>query len=67
MTLCGVSPTLLQSTVAGILQAETKANPGLLDPLLGSTDGSIAAGSPISNVLATGFGSCQFTSLPVVP
>jgi phospholipid/cholesterol/gamma-HCH transport system substrate-binding protein len=67
VTLCGVSPTLLESTVAGILKAETQANPGLLDPLLGSTDGSIAAGSPISNLLATGFGSCDFTSLPVVP
>src|SRR6185312_15816706 len=28
VTLCGVSSTLLQSTVAGILKTETQANPG---------------------------------------
>jgi phospholipid/cholesterol/gamma-HCH transport system substrate-binding protein len=67
VTLCGVQPALLNSIIASILSTVNSQNPGLLDPLLGSTDGSIAPGSPIANVLATGFGSCNFNSLPVAP
>jgi len=67
VTLCGVAQPVLSSIVSGILGAETKANPGLLDPLLGGSDGTIHPGSPIAGVLDTGFGSCDFNALPTGP
>jgi hypothetical protein len=41
-----------------------ETNPSLVEELIGGPGSVIQPGSPIDDVLATGFGSCNFNALP---
>jgi phospholipid/cholesterol/gamma-HCH transport system substrate-binding protein len=61
VTICGVDLPVLQATVIGpVLDKTTETNPGLVQQLIGGAGTTIQPGSPIANLLATGFGSCNF-------
>jgi phospholipid/cholesterol/gamma-HCH transport system substrate-binding protein len=64
VTLCGVQEPILSSIVSSFLAAINKSNPSLVQQLTGGTGTSIEPGSPIANVLATGFGSCNLKPTP---
>jgi phospholipid/cholesterol/gamma-HCH transport system substrate-binding protein len=62
VTICGVPAPILQSIIGGVLDNVVQTNPGLAEQLIGGTGNVIQPGSPIDNVLSTGFGSCNFNA-----
>jgi hypothetical protein len=62
VTICGVPAPILQTIIGGVLDNVVKTNPGLAEQLIGGTGNVIQPGSPIANVLGTGFGSCNFNA-----
>jgi phospholipid/cholesterol/gamma-HCH transport system substrate-binding protein len=62
VTICGVPAPILQTIIGGVLENVVKTNPSLAEQLIGGTGGVIQPGSPIANVLSTGFGSCNFNT-----
>jgi len=62
VTICGVPAPILQTIIGGVLDNVVKTNPGLAEQLIGGTGNVIQPGSPIANVLSTGFGSCNFNA-----
>jgi len=60
VTICGVPGPILDSLINTVLQSVQTTNPGLVQQLIGGAGTVIQPGSPISNLLATGFGSCSF-------
>ena len=63
MTICGVPAPILNAAVIGpVLQNTSETNPALVEQLIGGPGTVIQPGSPIDNVLATGFGSCNFNA-----
>jgi phospholipid/cholesterol/gamma-HCH transport system substrate-binding protein len=60
VTICGVPGPILTQLVTDVLKQVQSSNPGLVQQLIGGTGSVIQPGSPISNLLATGFGSCSF-------
>jgi phospholipid/cholesterol/gamma-HCH transport system substrate-binding protein len=64
VTICGVDPAILRSIINGVLGNVLEVNPGLVEQLIGGPGSVIQPGSPIDELLATGFGSCNFGALP---
>ena len=63
VTICGVPAPILNAAVIGpVLQNTSETNPALVQQLIGGPGTVIQPGSPIDNVLATGFGSCNFNA-----
>jgi phospholipid/cholesterol/gamma-HCH transport system substrate-binding protein len=62
VTICGVPAPILQTIISGVLENVVKTNPGLAEQLIGGAGSVIQPGSPIDNVLSTGFGSCNFNA-----
>jgi phospholipid/cholesterol/gamma-HCH transport system substrate-binding protein len=62
VTICGVPAPILQTIIGGVLENVVKTNPSLAEQLIGGTGSVIQPGSPIANVLSTGFGSCNFNT-----
>ena len=64
VTICGVPAPVIASIVSEVLAHVSETNPGLAQGLLTPLAGQ---GSPIDQLLATQFGSCNFSALPPVP
>jgi phospholipid/cholesterol/gamma-HCH transport system substrate-binding protein len=64
VTICGVPAAVLTGIVNGVLGDIGASNPALSDLL--TTPGSTGA-TPVDQLLATQFGSCNFNALPSVP
>jgi phospholipid/cholesterol/gamma-HCH transport system substrate-binding protein len=64
VTICGVDAAILRSIINGVLANVLETNPSLVEQLIGGPGSEIQPGSPIDEVLATGFGSCNFNALP---
>jgi hypothetical protein len=60
VTICGVPGPFLDTLIGQVLTQVSSTNPGLVQQLIGGAGSVIQPGSPIANVLATGFGSCNF-------
>jgi phospholipid/cholesterol/gamma-HCH transport system substrate-binding protein len=61
VTICNVPSTVLNDLVLKPVLAQVQqTDPALVQQLIGGTGSVIQPGSPISNLLATGFGSCTF-------
>jgi phospholipid/cholesterol/gamma-HCH transport system substrate-binding protein len=60
VTICGVPGPFLTSLIQQVLTQVNQTNPSLVQQLIGGLGNVIQPGSPIANVLATGFGSCSF-------
>jgi phospholipid/cholesterol/gamma-HCH transport system substrate-binding protein len=62
VTICGVPAPILSSLIGSVLQNVSSTNPSLVQQLIGGPGSVIQPGSPIANVLNTGFGSCNFNA-----
>lgn len=62
VTICGVPGPILESLINSVLTDVTSTNPGLVEQLTGGTGTVIQPGSPIDNLLNTGFGSCNLNA-----
>ncbi|MBA3264518.1 MAG: MCE family protein [Thermoleophilaceae bacterium] len=62
VTICGVNPAILNVIIDGVLKYVNKTDPGLVGSLIGAPGSTILAGSPIQNLLDTGFGTCNFNA-----
>ena len=63
VTICGVPAAVLEGIVQGVIGDISESNPALADLLLNEGP----AGSPVDQLLATQFGSCNFNALPTTP
>lgn len=64
VTICGVPASVLTGIVQGVLADVAASNPALADLL--NTPGP-GGSSPVDQLLATQFGSCDFNALPSTP
>jgi phospholipid/cholesterol/gamma-HCH transport system substrate-binding protein len=64
VTICGVPASVLTGIVEGVVGGVGASNPALQDLL--TTPGP-GGSSPVDQVLATQFGSCNFNALPSAP
>jgi phospholipid/cholesterol/gamma-HCH transport system substrate-binding protein len=62
VTICGVPGVILQSLIGSVLESVSSTDPGLVEQLIGGTGTVIQPGSPIDQLLGTGFGSCNFNT-----
>jgi phospholipid/cholesterol/gamma-HCH transport system substrate-binding protein len=62
VTICGVPAPILTSIIGDVLESVVESNPSLVEQLIGGAGTVIQPGSPIDNVLSTGFGSCNFNA-----
>jgi phospholipid/cholesterol/gamma-HCH transport system substrate-binding protein len=62
VTICGVPLPILNSLISSVLTNVQQSNPSLVEQLIGGAGSVIQPGSPIDNVLSTGFGSCNFNA-----
>jgi hypothetical protein len=60
VTICGVPGPFLDSLIGDVLENVQSTNPALVEQLIGGPGTVIQPGSPIQNLLDTGFGSCSF-------
>ena len=67
VSICGLTPALLQPLIGFTLSDIASSNPGLLQQLTGSVSGTISPGSPVQNLLDSGFGTCNYNNLPTAP
>ena len=68
VTICGLELGQLQPLLSFTLGAAVpESDPELLEQVSGATDGSIAPGSPVQNLLDSRFGTCDFSDLPTAP
>jgi hypothetical protein len=65
VTICGIPAAAVTGIVQGVLGDIGASNPALSDLLTNPTGGS--GTSPVSQLLNTQFGSCNFNALPSVP
>jgi phospholipid/cholesterol/gamma-HCH transport system substrate-binding protein len=65
VTICGLPASAVTGIVNGVLGDIGASNPALADQLTGIT--SPGSGSPVDQLLATQFGSCNFNALPSAP
>jgi hypothetical protein len=64
VTICGVPVSVLTSIVNGVIGDLETSNPALADLL---TNPGSSGSSPVDQLLATQFGSCNFNALPTTP
>ncbi|MEA2409384.1 MAG: phospholipid/cholesterol/gamma-HCH transport system substrate-binding protein [Thermoleophilaceae bacterium] len=64
VTICGVPAAVLTGIVQGVANDLADSNPALADLLLNPGPGG---SSPVDQLLATQFGSCNFNALPTAP
>ncbi len=64
VTICGVPAAVLTGIVNGVLGDIEASNPALADIL---TNPGSTGSSPVDQLLATQFGSCNFNALPSTP
>ena len=64
VTICNVPDVVLTGLIDDVLTEVGATDPGLVEDLIGGTGTVIQPGSPIDELLGTGFGSCNFNSLP---
>ena len=64
VTICGVPAAVLASIVEDVVADVGESNPGLADLLTNPGGGG---SSPVDQLLATQFGSCNFNALPTTP
>ena len=64
VTICGVPVSVLTSIVNGVIGGIETSNPTLADLL---TNPGSSGTSPVDQLLATQFGSCNFNALPTTP
>ncbi len=62
VTICGVPGPILESIIGDVLNNVISTNPDLVQQLIGGAGTVIQPGSPIDDVLSTGFGACSFTT-----
>jgi phospholipid/cholesterol/gamma-HCH transport system substrate-binding protein len=67
VTICNVPAAVLTGLIDDVLEEVGSTNPGLVEQLIGGAGTVIQPGSPIDELLGTGFGSCNFNSLPAAP
>jgi phospholipid/cholesterol/gamma-HCH transport system substrate-binding protein len=67
VTICGLDIAQLQPLLGFTLSTVGETNPALVQQLTGGTDGTIQPGSPVQNLLDSGFGTCDFDDLPTSP
>ena len=67
VTICGLELAQLQPLLSFTLRQLGQSNPALADQVAGAIDGSIAPGSPVQDLLDSGFGTCDFNDLPTSP
>jgi phospholipid/cholesterol/gamma-HCH transport system substrate-binding protein len=60
VTICGVPGPILEALIGSVLNNVISTNPTLVEQLIGGVGTVIQPGSPIDELLATGFGSCNF-------
>jgi phospholipid/cholesterol/gamma-HCH transport system substrate-binding protein len=60
VTICNVPGPFLTALIQQVLTQVNQTNPSLVAQLIGGAGSAIQPGSPIANLLATGFGSCSF-------
>jgi phospholipid/cholesterol/gamma-HCH transport system substrate-binding protein len=64
VTICKVPEAVLNGLIEDVLTEVGSSDPGLVEQLIGGPGSVIQPGSPIDQLLATGFGSCDFAALP---
>ena len=64
VTICNVPDVVLTGLIDDVLTEVGATDPGLVEDLIGGAGTVIQPGSPIDELLGTGFGSCNFNSLP---
>ena len=62
VTICGVPGPILESIIGDVLNNVISTNPSLVQQLIGGAGTVIQPGSPIDDLLSTGFGACSFTT-----
>jgi phospholipid/cholesterol/gamma-HCH transport system substrate-binding protein len=62
VTICGVPGPILESIIGDVLNNVITTNPSLVEQLIGGAGTVIQPGSPIDDLLSTGFGACSFTT-----
>jgi phospholipid/cholesterol/gamma-HCH transport system substrate-binding protein len=62
VTICGVPGPILESIIGDVLEDVITTNPSLVQQLIGGAGTVIQPGSPIDDLLSTGFGACSFTT-----
>ncbi len=67
VSICGLDAAALSPFLSLTLGALTESNPQLLEQVTGATDGTIQPGSPVQDLLDTGFGTCDYSNLPTAP
>jgi hypothetical protein len=63
VTICKVPQLVLEGLIDSVLTEVGSSNPELIEQLIGGPGSVIQPGSPIDQLLGTGFGSCDFNSL----
>jgi phospholipid/cholesterol/gamma-HCH transport system substrate-binding protein len=64
VTICNVPDVVLTGLIDDVLTEVGSTDPGLVEDLIGGVGSVVQPGSPIDELLDTGFGSCNFNSLP---
>ena len=67
VTICGLDPGVVTALISVVLGKVRSDDPSLADQLAGGAGAVPAPGSPVSDLLQSQFGSCQFDALPLVP
>jgi phospholipid/cholesterol/gamma-HCH transport system substrate-binding protein len=62
VTICGVPGPILDAIIGQVIDNVITTNPSLVEQLIGGTGTVIQPGSPIDDLLSTGFGSCNFNA-----
>ncbi len=63
VTICKVPEAVLNGLIGDVLDEVGASDPGLIEDLIGGPGDVIQPGSPIDELLGTGFGSCDFNAL----
>ena len=67
VSICGLDLAQLQPLLIFTLRGLSRSDPALLEQVTGATDGSVMPGSPVQNLLDSGFGTCDYNNLPTAP
>ena len=55
---------VLGGLLGDVLEEVSATDPGLVEDLVGGPGTVVQPGSPVDELLGTGFGSCDFNALP---